>query len=317
MFRRYRPFFVTLVIMTLVWFVMDMSSMRGYQTTAKVEYLGIDTARYAIVYQDAELPLSVESDGFTALLHHWLRSRHSLAVDLSAQLSGLQQADGARISGPAGDYNESLKKLFGPMQDCSVTPAKDSLTVVLSERRRRSYVPQLRDVSFTFPDGYGLSGTPTLSPDTVYLYGSERSLNEVEAIYTQAATVRVKDADAVYRLALEPVWNNYPDLRVSQSMVTLKVPVEAYVEERQCLKVHFVSDDTTMRVRLYPDQVSVTVWVPRNSSSSDSKMTLKAVVRHDMASQQNELPVTITDFPTDVKIKSVEPNVVQYVIIQK
>lgn len=316
MIRQYKPFFVILVVVALVWFVIDMSSVRRYQTSVRVEYRGIDTARYAIVSEDVELPLTVESDGFSALLHHWSWRRSVLTVDMLPKLQNVRIGGESRISVSAVDYREWIMKHFSHLQECSVTVDKDSLSVTVSERMRKAFVPQLSDVSFTFPDGYGLSGTPMLSPDTVYLYGSESSLNCVKSLYTKASNVNVSDSGGVYRLGLEPVWNSYPDLRVSQQTVALTVPVEAYVEERQLLNVEYLSDDTTMRVRLYPDQVAVTVLVPKGIASSDGRPRLKAVVRNDQFSAQTELPVSIVDFPSDMRVKSVEPDKVQYVIIK-
>ncbi len=316
MFRQYRLFFVILVFVSLVWLVMDMSTVRSYRTTVRVVYTGIDTARYSVVSEDRELPLTVESDGFSALLHHWSWGRNALSVDMSGKLKNARHVAEIRLSVPSGDYREWIQSHFSHLKNCSVSFDMDSLSVTLCERKCRAYAPQLRNVSFVFSDGYGLSGTPNLYPDTIYLYGSEKSLSDVNELYTNASSVDVSDSGGVYQLDLVPVWNEYPDLRVSRSTVKLTVPVEAYVEERRLVNVRFLSNDTTIRVRLYPDQVAVTVWVPQGHSFEDGLSDMKAVVRHDQSSGQTELPISITDFPSDVRIKSVVPDRIQYVIIK-
>lgn len=316
MFRRYRSFFVILAIMTLVWFVMDMSERRTYQTSVSVVYVGIDTARYAIVQMDGTLPLTVESDGFTALLNHWLWRKKPLEIDLSHMLKHRPVRGETRLSAATADLAKQLQSHLSPVEGSLIAFGMDSLSVTISERKGKAYKPHLRGVTFSFNDGYGLSGSPMLAPDSVYLYGSERSLNAIEAIYTKAARVPVADSGGTYRLELDPVWREYPDLRVSQTSVTLYVPAEPYVEARYSLPVSFESGDSAMRVKLYPDNVIVTAWVPRGSSAATSQIAMKAVVRRDAASSQNGLPVSITNFPTDVQIKSVEPDRVQYVILK-
>jgi len=314
--HQYRPFFVILVIMTIVWFVMEMTSSRTYKTSVAVTFTGIDTARYAILDKSQELPLTVESDGFTALIHNWTWRDKKLEINLSDLLKAKQPSGEIHLSVAAENYKELFQNNFSPIKSSVITFDEDSLSVTLSERMCKAFVPEIRNVTFTFSDGFGISGTPMMSPDTVYLYGSERSLTAIDAIYTRADTVKVADSGGFYKLSLFPVWNEYPDLRVSQTALTLQVPVEPYFEDRQTLKVQFISDDTEMRVKLYPENVVVTTWVPQSATLNGNKSDIHAVVRHDKESPEKALAVTITDFPKNIRIKSVEPDHVQYVIIK-
>lgn len=311
--HRYRQFFVILAIMTLVWFVVDMSSMRTYQTTVRVGCVGVDTARYVMTGGDEELPLSVESDGFSALLHHLTWRHRTMEVNLSAW--ELSASDG-RIAIASETYKEELQYRFSPLGRSEIKMQKDSLVFTFSERMQKAYRPQLTDISFSFADGYGLCGMPSLKPDSVFLYGSDESLAAIESLRTQPAEIAVGKGGGQYSLKLVPVWNDYPDVRVSQSEVLLTVPVEPYIEESRTLKVVCEGDIAHKRIKLYPDEVTVTFWVPQSRYGADDADDCKAVVRLDDNSGAQELPVTITDFPSELRIKSVEPESVQHVIIK-
>ena len=311
--HRYRQFFVILAIMTLVWFVVDMSSMRSYQTTVRICYSGVDTARYVMTSGDEELPLTVESDGFSALMHHLTWRQRAMDVDLSAidKLS-----TGGRVAVASENYKEELQRRFSPVGRCEIKVLKDSLVATFSERMRKAYRPQLRDITFSFADGYGLCGLPTLKPDSVFLYGSEESLAAIESLYTKPAEIAVGKEGGRYSLGLMPVWRDYPDVRVSQSEVSITVPVEPYVEESRTVKVVCDGNSAQGRIKLYPDEVTVTFWVPQSRYGSDDAGDCRAVVRLDDAGDSRELPVIITDFSSVVRIKSVEPETVQHVIIR-
>lgn len=311
--HRYRQFFVILAIMTLVWFVVDMSSMRTYQTTVRIGYVGVDTARYVMTSGDEELPLTVESDGFAALLHHLSWRHRAMDVDLSALE---KSANDGRMAVASENYKEELQYRFSPLGRCEIKMQKDSLVFTFSERMQKAYRPLMTDISFTFADGYGLCGMPTLKPDTVFLYGSEESLASIGSLRTQPAEIAVGKEGGQYSLKLVPVWNDYPDVRVSQSEVLLTVPVEPYIEESRTLKVVCEGNSAHERIKLYPDEVTVTFWVPQSRYGADDADDCKAVVRLDDNSGAQELPVTITDFPSELRIKSVEPESVQHVIIR-
>lgn len=299
--------------MTLVWFVVDMSSIRSYQTTVKICYSGVDTARYVMTSGDEELPLTVESDGFSALMHHLSWRHHAMDVDLSAID---KSAGGGRVSVPSESYKEELQRRFSPVGRCEIKVLKDSLVFTFSERMRKAYRPQMRDITFSFADGYGLCGLPTLEPDSVYLYGSEESLAAIESLYTQPAEIAVGKEGGQYSLGITPVWEVYPDVRVSQSEVLITVPVEPYVEESHTMKIVCEGNNEHQRIKLYPDVVTVTFWVPQSRYGADDACDCRAVVRLDNNGESQELPVIITDFSSEVRIKSVDPETVQHVIIR-
>lgn len=302
--------------MTLVWFVVDMSSPRTYQTSVKVAYTGIDTARYVTTSADGELPVTVTTDGFSALYHHLYCRERPMNVDVGTLTRKGPKEGKKRLSIATDKYEAELQHRFSPVGSCEIEILKDSLNVTVEGRYGRAYKPLLKGVSFSFPDGYGLCGEATVSPDTIYLYGSEESLGKIESLHTNAANIAVGKNGGHFILKLDAEWQQFPDVRASQESVILNVPVEPYVEMTQQLKVHIVEADSLKQVKLYPDEVTVSFWVPQSAYGMATAEGSKAVVRMNTETSSKELPVAITDFPSNMRIKSVEPENVQYVIIK-
>ncbi|MBO4751273.1 MAG: hypothetical protein J5526_00790 [Bacteroidales bacterium] len=302
--------------MTVVWFVVDMLSPRTYQTSVKISYAGIDTAHYVLSAVDDELPVSVTTDGFSALHYHLYWRQRPLSVDLAALARKVSPNGKSRLSVATDRYKDELQRRFSPIGGCEIELQQDSLSVLLDERCRKAYKPQLKDISFSFPDGYGLYGQASVTPDSVYLYGSEESLAKITALHTQPAKISVGKNGGHFQLKLEPEWRKFSDVRPSQESIVLTVPVEPYVEITQPLKVRIAGADSVRRVKLYPDEVTVSFWVPQSSYGKISANGCQAVVCMDGASASHDLKVTVTDFPSILRIKSVEPDKVQYVIIK-
>ena len=68
-------------------------------------------------------------------------------------------------------------------------------------------------------------------------------------------------------------------------------------------------------LRLIPARVSVTLWVPVKDYDFLSADQIEAVANYDPAQPSQELPVLVTRFPNNARVKQVSPASLQYVIL--
>lgn len=304
--RRFRAFIVVLVATAMVWLGLSLSDRSNHPIMVSIKVTGYDAARYAVVDVDDSLLLNIESSGFTAISRS-LRRNKVLSVDMS-HLSGTYRsvavADCLRL------FSSQLSLDGRDRISCS----KDSVRLVLAERRRVPFVPSLRNMEIGFGDHYGLDGLPKLSPDTVWLYGDSLSLLKVRSIDVEPVRIVDLDTTSVYKLALSPVWEQFRDVYPSHKEIYVTIPVASYAEKTFTLPIHFVGADSSLMVRLYPDTVSMTAWVRQDKFISLNADHFKATAAY--AEHEQLLPVTISSFPDYVRIKSVVPSEIQYVIIK-
>ncbi len=303
---KHRHFWTILVLTAIVWFVVAMSEHNDYPIDVRVEWTGVDTSRYLVTQADTVLPLVVTSNCFNAIDRY-------LAVRDKAFVI---QVTGDTVVKVGKTLFEEIHQQLGFSGTHGVSSNLEVLRFATTERRSRAYVPQLRDVDFVFADQVGLSGEPTLQPDTVWLYGDSASLLRIHALYTAPAAVANITDSGYYMLALDPVWKRYGDVRPSTDSVRIFLPAERYVEATLSVPVEFGGEETDHQVRLYPDHVNVTLWVSVNDYQRLSESQLQAVVNYDPATSLTELPVYITRFPARTRIKSVSPEKISFVIIK-
>lgn len=311
--KQYRTFLVLLVVIAVVWFFSKMSSTSVHIESIPVKYEGVDTARFVVTDADSAVRISVEGDGFSTLFHYFRWKGRYLTVS-PKQLKKRGAVYSYVVD--VNDYKDAISSQYAPFGRYEIVEYKESLTVNMRERHKKGFVPKLEGVEISFADQYGLGGVPRLEPDSIFLYGSEESLAKITSLHTCATKLDIGRESDKYELELDPVWQQYPDLRVSQSKVLLSVPVEAYTEKEFEVKVNFESPDTTMKVKLYPERVTVRVWVPQHDYLTEEAEGMTAVVRYNGDPNLNELPVAISRFPSNVRIKKIEPEKVQYVIIK-
>lgn len=300
-----RQFWNILLVTVVVWLGCVMSEDGDYPMELKVEWSGIDTSRYVVTHADTILPISVKSNCFRAI------RRYFTARNASFQI--YTQSDTTVRVGKAL-YDEIISQL-GFVGVGDVYSAKETLQYSVSERVGKPFVPQIRDVDFHFEGLVGLSGSAVIDPDTVWLYGSPASLAKIDELHTAPTSIEHITDSGYYTLALDPTWKEYGDLRISTDVVRIHLPVEHFAEIKLQVPVKFRSPNQHKHVRLYPEQVEVTLWVPSKDYKNINVSQLEAVADSQGAAG-DQLPVLITRFPANTRIKQVSPATIQYVIIK-
>ena len=302
----HRPFWVILALTVVIWFVATMSEHDDYPCNVPIHWTGVDTTRYAITSMDTLLPVSINSNCFQAIRRYF--DSPDWHYDLHVQGDTVVRVTPTLLD----DVSDQLD-LSGIH---AITSPAETLTLHVSERRRLAFVPQLRDVHFQFSDQAAIAGVPTIAPDTVWLYGDPASLRHVKDIHTLPATIGNISGCTTVSLALDPVWERYPSLRCSHDSIRVTLPVEHYTEKVITVPVRLTCPDDRLMVNLYPEQVNVTLWVPKAHYDKIQADMVEATTELDPGNPPARLPVHLTRFPASSRVKQVSPSSLQYVIIK-
>lgn len=300
-----KQFLVILCLTALVWLGVSISEPTEFPLRAKIEMVGYDTVRYAVLRADTAVTLRVETEGYRAILYGLRHKQTTLQVP---------------VEGDASHYSVPATVLYDILQDQmsgikSVSSNIDSVRIVLAERCHRVYRPSLDRVSFSFAEQYGLYGQPKVSPDEVILYGPEEALAAIDELPVAKASVDDIKASGSFTLALEPVWKQYADVHPSCSEVSVYVPVETYVEREWRVPIKVLGADTNVELRLYPDEAMVHVWVAKRDMHRTPEFEV-AIDYSDVVAHKEPLSPRLVSFPSYVRARSVEPKEVQCVIIK-
>ena len=292
-------------ITALVWLGVAMSEEGEYIVGAKVEAVGYDALRYAVVRGDTTLSLRVKATGYAAFMHSL--SGKPLHLKVEVQGEGLRQAVAVDQLG---------SELKSQMLDATLLDAGvDSIRVVLAPRCSRAYVPQLDGAEFAFADPYGLYGEPIVEPSEVMLYGSEEALAKIDGLKVEKCTIGGINQSGWHTLQLEPVWQQEADVKPSCTAVRVYVPVESYVERQYKVPITVSDADTSVTLRLYPPQATVNVWVAQCDVHKVPQLSV-VLDYADIMDGKGRLAPSLVQFPSYLRLRSVEPDEVQCVIIK-
>lgn len=301
-----RPFFFYLCLLAAtvgLWLVVTLSERRVHTVTYRIEWVGIDTARYVVKHADTSVSFDILSNGFLALSRAYTSRREPLRLD--GRRDTVLSADSCVA---ALDRQFSLPGVHG------ISCRAPQVSLRLLSRHVKAFVPQLRGLEVTFADPYALYGTLDVEPDTVWLYGSEASLEHITELATRPTALANVRGTRDYEVELEPVWEQYPDLRVSTTSLQVTIPTARYTERHFSLPLQLEGAPQGIRAHLYPSQVEVSVWVAEQDFARLSADQFQACVFYDPKS--SEWRVSLVSFPSYVRLRSIEPETVRYVIIK-
>lgn len=299
-----RQYLIIVALVFAAWIVVSMSQTQTYRTPLRVEWYGYDSARYVVAHADTDISLNINSNGFKAL-HRWREMRFS-----PLRLNADSDTSYALV-----DVLAVAAQQYGASEIEQATANKASLSLRLSERCRKAFVPDISAISFSFADQFGISGAVSVVPDTVYLYGSQSSLDEIDGLSAHEVSFSSINKSGDYVVDLEPVWEEYADVRPSDTKVRVRLNVEKYVEKRLNVPVVLSSEDTSLHVRLYPDNVTVALLVPMNEYKNVSSEMVE--VQAIYSAEKSQLPLLVTRFPSNCRVKQLLPDEVEYVALKK
>ena len=319
--RSILTYMVILALTVLVWGAVAMSEVREYPLKVKVEMTGFERSRYAVLQADSVVTLQVASTGFKAFLYEKKDDPVKLKLDVNDDgvRYYVRQGESGKLLCRAvavDDLGDLLTTELSSRGMHLVGSAKDSLRLVLSERKSKVFRVDISNVNISFAEGYGLYGESMVTPSEVTLYGDEESLSRIEKVAVKPLVVRNLKEGNTYSLDIDTNWHG-SDVYASVDKVMLQVHVEQYVEREYEIPVSVEGLDSLMRINLYPDKVALRVWIPqRDIASVTAERFSVSVDYRDVTARASKLKARLTRFPQKVRVHSLTPEEVNYVVIK-
>ena len=320
--RHFRGFLAVLGFTALVWLAMAMSETNEYSLPVNISFSGFDAKRYAVVSADTAITLQVESSGFNIFLLSLKKVAPTFVFDVrneSVRRHTRQRGnvDDLCFSVALSDLTSLLSDLFSSSGVRAVGSARDSLQLVLNERDSKVFHPDLNKLRINFSDGYGLYGEPMVSPTEVTLYGPPEVLAAIDGVGVKPTQLDNVRETGSFRVPLDCSWKALGDVYSSAEVLTVNIPVKRYVEREFSIPVIIDESGNDENLRLYPDRVVLRAWVAQDDVATiSSDRFVVSANRDDIKSGAQKLKLSLRRFPRNVRIRSMEPEEIEYVIIK-
>lgn len=299
-----------------------MSERHEYTILVRVEMQGFDAKRYAVVSADSMLTLQVQSSGFNVMFLSLRKEPVTIVLDMNNEFVHRYSRQRDEVTDlyrvvAVGDLSPQLSGQLSSLGMHIEGSPKDSLLLVLNERSSRTFIPDINNLRINFSDGYGLYGEPTVTPGRVTLYGSRDLLASIDHIGVKPTVLNDVRESATYTLALDDSWRSRGDVYSSAEQITVEIPVKRFIERRFTIPVTILDADSTHGLRLYPDRAELHVWVAQEDLATVSDDRFEITANYgDILSGAQRLKLSVSRFPRNVRIRSLNPAEIEYVIIK-
>ncbi len=315
---------IAIVFLTsVVWFAVAMSEKKEFPLQLKINMTGFDARQYAVLHADSTLTLRVESTGFNALLLNL--KREPLLLDVNVSGEAVHRGETRGHGGErqllhtiaVNDLGDDLKEILSSSGMRLTGRSKDTLSFLLAPRASRLFRPDIGTVDIDFAEGYALYGEPQVSPSEVTLYGPEEELRSIDRLSARPTKLRHVNRTATYRIALDTSFQRLGDIHASADHLAVTIPVERFVEREYTIPIHVVGTDSVSRIRLFPPEVTLHLWVAQRDLPSVTPERFSVTVDYaDILEGRTELPVRLSTFPQSVRLRQLSPSTAKYVIIK-
>ena len=288
-------------LVSIFWWGRTMSSPRDIDLRVALAYTG----SFEQVVFENELPKSIKllvrdnGQQLRRIKHQDL----TLTINLSPYLSE-----------ESGSVVLTADVLRPRLQD--ILPGSTSIQQINPEVISAAYyvqqqktVPVVVQSQVTAAPQYQLVGDPKVLPGSVQVFGSEETIEHVDYVLTDSICVEGLREDVCVDVALQA-----PEgVRVLPEIVQVAWKAEPFTEKSFTLPVEVLGVPDGKRVRLFPQQVNVTVRVGVSHFAHVQELDLRAVCDYP-SKPSHALPVKLITDNTYISNIRISPSSVEYMI---
>lgn len=298
-------FLLFVVLAAFMWYGHAMQSVRNTRVPVCIQYTGKPGS---IGFGEKGLPdtVLIEVRDAGARLNTYHRETLRLTIDLRPYIHG----DKGTIYVPSDVLRRSISDILQGTSRLIETSPEEISCPYFTEQEKS--VEIAFDGTINLANEYQMVGTPQLSFTRVKIYGQEKILSTIDTLYTKALTLDNVSDTTVIRASLF-----IPDgIRVEKDSVDLTVITERFTEKKFTLPLHVIGTPEGYTMRLFPQEVEVTVRVGINHFTQVTAHDIHAVCAY-APERKDKLDVELRYSTPYITAAWSYPGIVEFLLMEK
>lgn len=290
------------IFATIIWFGHALNVVRERAVSIEVHYIGVEDNICFSSPLPEQLQVTVRDQG--KRLQSYDKSYFApITIDLSSQL---QDREGQVVITSEQIRPKITDQLQGTAKLQKVVPEYVSLDYY---RQAEKSVPVVFAGEVTPQKQYQLVGKVRLIPNTIKVFGKQEQLDSISQVLTEPLTIN-NAKDTIEREArLQPI----AGLRLERQQVSIVAITEQFTERQFTLPIETLNVPEKESLRLFPNQVKVTLRLGINHFNDITDSDLHAVCYYPKR-ETTLLPIEVRCTLPFVNNIRVQPQEVEYII---
>jgi len=304
-------FLVCLLISVIIWFLIMLSNEAVTSLEYPVTFKNLPGDMVLVNKPDSILTFRIASGGFELITLKYLTRKPPVEVDLS-HLDIQKSGDQFVARYPTSDLSDMIFRRFSFSRELvSISPENIYFRFEPLDARWVHIQPK---INIEYEKSYGQSDSLRIKPDSVKLVGPKEDLAKISKVLAVNDPVKNVDASITIKCDLK-LPGMVKNVQIIPDKAEIYIPVEKFTEST--IEVPLTVLPSDVKVKTFPATIKILYLVSLKDYQRIDPGMFKAVINlGDSPDKGAKARVKITAFPSFVKINRVEPEEVEYLVIQ-
>lgn len=293
-----------------MWFAINL--YKDYQRNyyISVRFVNLPDNKILLNKKDSCINFVLKTNGINHLMYYFSNKNKIIEVNFSSLALKRQNENLYYYNFNLSKYKDSISKTYDITSNAIFFTA-DTLELIFSEISFKK-VPVKLNAKLNFVSQYDIYENIKISPDSIIVKGDEKILKNINYLETQYKEMSDIDKNTTFDISIKNY--SYKNIEVKNKTINVSFKVEKFseIEFDIPLRVNYQNN----KIKTFPDIVKVKVLVAIKDFNKINKdlFVINAIPSNELNSKKLRLKITKT--PPLVKIISIYPETVEYIILK-
>ena len=297
---------IFIIISALLWLIIKLTLV--YTVTEPFAIKFVDIPADQIIQNDNyHVEATITTTGFK-LINYYLKTKNKRVIVLSLKDINYKKTTFETYSYSKRYLEDKIAEFIGA--STSDIQVNDELQYFVMSKLSSKKVKIMPQTNITFDRQYNFYGEPISIPDSAIIYGAK---NDIEGIqYLQTEVINKKNVNQSIDTKAKLNINNNVSCDVNEVQVV--VNVEKFTEAEVEVPI-FIPEGTNLH--LFPNKVKIRYIVAMKDYPIINDISFKVTINPEDIFINETLPVILQLYPNNTQILGIDPQEVEYIVVQQ
>lgn len=296
---------ICIIIAALLWIIIKLTVEYTVTEPFAIRFTDIP-ADQIIQNENYRVEATMTTTGFK-LMNYYLKAPKNREIQLSLKDINYKKINFETYSYSKRYLEESIAEFINATSN--EVQVADELQYFVMSKLASKKVKIIPQTSFDFERQYNYYGEPIAIPDSATVFGTSKDIQDIQYIQTEVVSRKnvIQNIDTKAKLALKE------NIQCDVNEVEIVVNVEKYTEAEVEVPIT-IPDDT--QLHLFPNKVKIRYIVAIKDYPIINDISFKVAIDSESIFLNETLPVKLLLYPNNTQIISINPEQVEYIVVQ-
>lgn len=304
-FKSITGMIICIIIAALLWIIIKLTVEYTVTEPFAIRFTDIP-ADQIIQNENYRVEATMTTTGFK-LMNYYLKAPKNREIQLSLKDINYKKTNFETYSYSKRYLEESIAEFINATSN--EVQVADELQYFVMSKLASKKVKIIPQTSFDFERQYNYYGEPIAIPDSATVFGTSKDIQDIQDIQTEVVSRKnvIQNIDTKAKLALKE------NIQCDVNEVEIVVNVEKYTEAE--VEVPITIPDET-QLHLFPNKVKIRYIVAIKDYPIINDISFKVAIDSESIFLNETLPVKLLLYPNNTQIISINPEQVEYIVVQ-